>query len=186
MIRRIMATIFMLVLVMSCYSFINDETVAYAESASNKILIYNQYGGGWSSTPLNYGASGGNNMENGGCHIFAYAHAIQWLTGNKIAYSDRASLINELIEVCDIPWGPTSYNKTNPQELYNNHTINKYAAKEVSVPRSASAMNSHFSSGGVVLANPGGHYHLAVGSTYAAGQAKALNPQRACWCGRPA
>ena len=143
-------------------------SAALAEvSAYDKILVYDQYGGGWASKGLNYGRSGGNNMENGGCHIFAYAHAIQWLTGNKLSYGNRESLIDELINVCDIPWGPTDYNSTNPQALYNNHIVNNYGAQEVSVPGSASALSSHFASGGVIIANPGGHYILAVGSTYA-------------------
>ncbi len=151
-----------------CISFLVLAPSAKADaSAYDKILVYDQYGGGWENTPLNYGASGGNNMQNGGCHIFSYAHAIQWLTGNKVAYSDRSSLINELIGVCDIPWGPTSYNSTNPQMLYNSHIINNYGVQEVDIPGSASAIETHFADGGVIVANPGEHYHLAVGSTYA-------------------
>lgn len=135
-------------------------------SAYSKIMVFDQYGGGWANWSLNYGATGGNNMENGGCHIFAYAHAIQWLTGNKLSYENRTSLIEELISVCDIPWGPTGYNSTDAQALYNSHIISKYGAKEKAVPENGTAMEDLFNHGGVVIANPGGHYIIAVGAAY--------------------
>ena len=143
-----------------------NGSAAGETSAYNKILIYDQIGGGWAKWTLNYGATGGNNMENGGCHIFAYAHTIQWLTGKKLTYENRATLIEELIRVCDIPWGPTNYNKTDPQALYNSHIISKYGVKAKTVPGSGMAMEELFNQGGVVIANPGGHYIIAVGAAY--------------------
>lgn len=59
--------------------------VAAEPSAFDRILVYSQYGSDWSEWPLNDGDCGGNNMENSGCLIFAFAHAVQWLTGNRVA-----------------------------------------------------------------------------------------------------
>lgn len=135
-------------------------------SAFDRILVYSQYGSDWSDWPLNDGDSGGNSMENSGCLIFTYAHAIQWLTNNRVSPENRAWLIGEFIRVCDIPWGPRAYNPTNPQALYNAHILDKYPIAEAPVPRGAPAMEALFRQGGVIIANPGGHYVLAVGGAY--------------------
>ena len=135
-------------------------------SAFDRILVYSQYGDDWSEWPLNDGDSGGNNMENSGCLIFTYAHAIQWLTGNRVSPERRACLIKEFIRVCDIPWGPRAYNPADPHALYNAHILEKYGIAEAPVPRGASATEALFRQGGVIIANPGGHYVLAVGGAY--------------------
>ena len=133
-------------------------------SARDRIMIYDQYGDGWANWTLNDGETGGNNMENSGCLIFAYAHAIQWLTGHKASRANRVALIEELIRVCDIPWGPRAYNPTDAQALYNAHITRRYGAVEMPVPRSATAMEALFRRGGVMIANPGGHYIAAIGA----------------------
>jgi len=140
--------------------------VAAEPSAFDRILVYSQYGSNWFEWPLNDGDSGGNNMENSGCLIFAYAHAVQWLTGNRVSPENRAGLIEEFIRVCDIPWGPRAYNPTDPQALYSAHILDQYPIAQAPVPRSASATAALFRQGGVIIANPGGHYVLAVGGAY--------------------
>ena len=88
----------------ACFSQ-NYRVIAAETSARDRIMVYDQYGDGWANWPLNDGETGGNNMENSGCLIFTYAHAIQWLTGQKASRAGRAALIEELIRVCDIPGG---------------------------------------------------------------------------------
>ena len=149
----------------ACFSP-NDRIIAAEASARDRIVIYDQYGDGWASWPLNDGETGGNNMENSGCLIFAYAHAIQWLTGRKASWTDRAALIEELICVCDFPWGPRVYNQTDAQALYNAHILRRYGAVEIPVPRSAPVLEAFFRQGGVMIANPGGHYIAAIGAAY--------------------
>jgi len=144
----------------------NKRIFGAQASARDRIMVYDQYGDGWASWPLNDGETGGNNMENSGCLIFAYAHAIQWLTGQKASRADRAALIKELICVCDFPWGPRAYNPTDAQALYSAHIMRRYGAVEIPVPRSAPAMEELFGRGGVMIANPGGHYIAAVGAAY--------------------
>ena len=142
------------------------HNVTAEPSAFDRIMVYSQYGSDWSEWPLNDGDSGGNNMENSGCLIFTYAHAIQWLTENRVSPENRACLVEEFIRVCDIPWGLRAYNPTDPQALYNAHILDKYPIAEAPVPRSASATEALFRQGGVIIANPGGHYVLAVGGAY--------------------
>lgn len=144
----------------------NRRIVAAEASARDRIMVYDQYGDGWANWPLNDGETGGNNMENSGCLIFTYVHAIQWLTGHKTSRAGRAAPIEELIRVCDIPWGPRAYNPTDAQALYNAHVMRRYGVVEIPVPRSAAALEDFFRRGGVMIANPGGHYIAAVGAAY--------------------
>lgn len=149
----------------ACFSP-NYRVIAAETSARDRIMVYDQYGDGWANWPLNDGETGGNNMENSGCLIFTYAHAIQWLTGQKASRAGRAALIEELIRVCDIPWGPRPYNPTDAQALYSAHIMRRYGAVEIPVPRSTPALDAFFQRGGVLIVNPGGHYIAAVGSAY--------------------
>lgn len=100
--RRLVALVLVLCTVLCMF-----ENVAYAYTDANeKIFIYTQLDKSWITKeteatkkwnliPL----ANNNHMGHGGCLIFAYVHAIQWLTGERVAdpYNDT-SLIDSLIK----------------------------------------------------------------------------------------
>ena len=129
-------------------------------SASSKILIYDQYGGSatmqeWQKKAL----SGNATLSDSGCGLYTYAHAIQWLTGISRNLNNGGELLDELIEVNSTPWASL--------EKFRTYITNTYGARLVDRPYSETALLDHFSNGGVIVDNPGGHYVLTVGAVRA-------------------
>ncbi len=133
---------------------------AYTDAASKIQIYYQQYKSTntWSQLKL----SGNNTMGTSGCLIFAYAHAIQWFTNEKVT---GTSLLTSMISEGNKPW---------------DYSISYYAGKStckskgiyaVSGSVTASNITSIFDKGQVILANTSfknkgkGHYILAVDYT---------------------
>ena len=100
--------------------------------------------------------------------VLSFAEPVLQSLSGRFEEIDRTAEYNQLriIRVCDIPWGPRAYNPTDPQALYSAYILDHYPIAKAPVPRSASATEALFRQGGVIIANPGGHYVLAVGGAY--------------------
>ena len=100
-------------------------------------------------------------LSNRGCRLFAYAHAVQLLTGEKASADRQLEILAEFLRADDDP--------PNAKENYAAYLLQAYGAKHgieaVNVPQSWSAVQSHFDQGGVILFNSGGHIALAVDYT---------------------
>ncbi len=131
------------------------------ESVEGRIYVYNQRGGPACDREWALKAIGGNDLDHGGCHIYAYANIIQWLTGRARTEEDGGELLDELIAVYNAPWDGTA------QLWYDRHVKHKYGLRSVRVPETEDGVIEFFRQGGVLLINPGRHYVVGVGAVYA-------------------
>lgn len=130
-------------------------------SARNSIYIYNQ-NGTWSGKAL----SEGRTLRSSGCQIYTYAHAIQWLSGDKKTSSNGGDLLQTLIDIDNDP-SDKYQGGGSAQKRYHSYIVNKLEIAEPTlIPSTEAEYEAHFQNGGVVIANPGGHYVVAVGYTY--------------------
>lgn len=97
-------------------------------------------------------------LSNRGCRLFAFAHAVQLLTGEKASADRQLEILAEFLLVDDDP--------PNAKEVYAAHLVEAYGpshgVKQVEVEKSWAAAQAHFDQGGVILFNSGGHIALAV------------------------
>ena len=145
-------------------------------SATNRVLLYNQArvaGDGqdeWRLLPLAEDTLGQQpNAAAGrlgsGCGLYTYAHAIQYLTGEKRTAADGGALLKVLIDVCNTP-----YTKLYP---YHNFLVNECGIPSASIPSSEAELLSFMKKGGAIISLIGryghssGHYVLAVGAVQA-------------------
>lgn len=180
--RKLLSALF---LVCSCFICLIWHSIAIAEKsfaqsiddisgAGSYVYIYNQGDRNlYSSYPsynLKYingsytdsGVPYHNNLGHGGCGIYTYAHAIQWLTSDYNTESAAISLLDTLIAI-----DPEPYSTLEPLDNY----IQTLGITKVSRPTTESAIVQHFQSGGVVILHPftaadDGHYCLAIGAAY--------------------
>ena len=151
------------------------QSIDSISPASSYVYIYNQ--GDTNLYPNSYpsynskriygsythdGVTYDNILGHGGCGLYTYAHAIQWLTSNYTNESSAISLLDTLIAINSAP-----YDTLTPYDNY----IQTLGVTKVSRPTNEAAIVQHFSSGGVIILHPynsssGGHYCLAVGAAY--------------------
>lgn len=105
------------------------------------------------------------NLNKSGCHIYAYAHAIQWLTSQPRNSSNGGELLSELIRVLNGESPESGYAET----IFKNYVTspNNNIGESVSTTFSESSLEALFDQGGVVISNCNGHYNLAVWMTRA-------------------
>jgi len=104
-----------------------------------------------------------------GCQTLAYAHAIQWITGEVRG----DTLMDELLQVCKNPsdqeyyshivackglHDPSIYSK----EAYDNHLQTKYGIRPTEIDQTHEALSDLFQAGGAMVALMPGHYVAAV------------------------
>lgn len=141
------------------------------ESASSRILIYNQHGGKWSDKPFGSGIYG-NTLKANGCGIYAYAHAIQWIEGEKRTSENGGALLQTLIDEVNRQYpsrkNSDAWNVAQPAlNVYVKQKYNwVYMAPMDALGRdimTRDRVRNIFDQGGVMILNSGGHYELAVG-----------------------
>lgn len=147
-------------ILMFCITFLLIGSVANAIelSASDYILIYNQdKNGTWSNKSLNT-SDKNRTLSSSGCGLYAIAHAVQWLTGNKRTSSNGGELLDTLIKINNRPFdGLGSYYTKYMQGL---------GIRKSSKPSDQAGIISLFDKGGVIVGNPSGHFDLAIGYTW--------------------
>ena len=167
-VKRTAFLLFVCIMVASVHYAAPDPAVSETDSGSayKKILVYDQ-NGTWAFDSDKYVYSLSHrknvNLNTSGCHIYTFAHAIQWLTSQPRNSSNGGALLSELIAVLNGE-SPESYKA---QIILRNYVLTNNLADSVSASLSETSLASLFSKGGVVVSNPRGHYALAVGMTYA-------------------
>ena len=107
---------------------ITQSAFAYT-NANKSIFIYDQYGT-WSVKPL----SNNRTLESSGCQIYSFAHAIQWLSGDKQSSSKGVALLQTLIKIDNDP-SDKYQGGGSAQERYHNYIVIKLGiAEPVSIP----------------------------------------------------
>ena len=156
----------MIVLAVHCFAPVPAFSGTDPGSAYDKILVYDQNGKwAYDTDKYVYSVYNGKNvsLNRSGCHIYTYAHAIQWLTCRPRNSSNGGALLSELIGVLNGE-SPESYKA---QLIFKDYVIQNNIGESVSTAFTESTLASLFGKGGVVISNPKGHYALAVGMTYA-------------------
>lgn len=104
-------------------------------------------------------------MHYAGCGLFSLAHAIQWLTNNKLADdAEEINLVKKLLNYKINTFHNLTYaiqivEANYPEILYHQGALNKKTL-------TADLVRSIFDDGGVIIAIPKVHYVLAVGYRY--------------------
>ena len=168
----------------SIICLLSPNALAY-EDAANKIKIFTQNDYTSSANWSLRGTKNPTTLKVAGCHLFSYAHAYQWLSGNKA----DDSLLRELISVCRNPSdGPDSGKATedknhtycgglngkshsNSTEAYNawmkyklgDSLVIKGSSDTKKLVNSESSLKAFYDNGGVIISNPDGHYVVSVG-----------------------
>ena len=104
-----------------------------------------------------------------GCGVFAYTHAIEWLTDQKFNSSEYYTVFENLLTQSRKPMG-------GPRKAYTDYVKETYGFRTVSRDKSSYEnqkkwLINHFENGGVLIAHvfwepEGGHWLLAVGYTF--------------------
>lgn len=134
-----------------------SSAYAYVDASSRIHIYYQQYSSKneWSKLKL----ADGKTMGTSGCLIFAYAHAIQWLTGRKVS---DTSLITSLISDGNRP------SKVSIDYYAERNTMTAHGLGKGSGSISVSTLKNILNGERVIIANTSfqgnkeGHYVLAV------------------------
>lgn len=110
-----------------------------------------------------------------GCGLFSFAHAMQWLSGIRVTGEDDFALMKQLTElrlnpVSDMNYALLRLVHYDPTLEYHQGALTRKLIRDNTDAENEALFTSIFDSGGVVIANPYGHYVLAVGYRYADGQ----------------
>lgn len=123
----------------------------------------------WALPGWDYGMDQHRSLSTAGCHTIAYAHAIQWITGEVRG----DALLDELLTVCRNPsdqeenshavacaglHSPDIYS----QDAYNAYLLEHYGIERVELEKSPEVLSDHFSKGGAVITLLPGHYVVGI------------------------
>ena len=153
--------IFSLAMIISLLAVSGTANADSYTDASSKIRIIKQYQNKYKELTV---PGTKDTVYHGGCGLFSIAHAIQWLTNTKISESEEYSLIKRLVDMGletqnDMTDSLKTLCKYDSRIKYHQGELNKSKLTEEKV-------KSIFDNGGVIIANPVGHYVLAVGYRY--------------------
>lgn len=130
----------------------------------------------WALPGWDFGMDQHRSLATAGCHLLAYAHCIQWVTG--AAQGD--ALLEELLTVCKNPsdqeennhriacqglHDPSLYSK----EAYDAYLLSRYNIHTVELEKTPEALEAFFAKGGAIVTFIPGHYISAVGMREVAG-----------------
>ena len=128
------------------------------------------------------GVYGVDCLEQGGCHAFAYSHAVQWLLQQKLG----DGVLHELIDACENPSDycmyhsypkckASAYPHKTSSEAYARLCVEKYgltASADDALDRCEEEWTAFFDAGRIAVLLVDGHYNVAVdyldyeGTTY--------------------
>lgn len=123
----------------------------------------------WALPGWDYGMAQHRSLSTAGCHTIAYAHALQWITGDIRG----DALLDELLHVCRNPSDQqeNSHSKAcaglhDPsifsQEAYNNYLLERYSIEYVELEQTPEVLRDHFARGGAVITLLPGHYVVGI------------------------
>ena len=153
----------------TAYAYVSaDNRIAYYQQTREAAWTGSQYDPGyWDSQLDTIGSGIQGDLSDRGCGLFTFAHAIQWLTGNKLQTDNELiSLLSILASKNDDP--PSAQASKDyveyilSEETYKEHNIEDITS---SLPRNWEAVKRHFDNGGVIIFAGDGHYSLAIGYT---------------------
>lgn len=164
--RRVFIRLLVLMVAAGCVFAPYDR----AEATSLHIYTQNDYG---DTAVWGLAGSSSRTLKTGGNIIFAFAHAIEWLTG----MNRGDDLLAELIGVCSDPTGKYNHpDCTHPNSndyyryfgyAYLDHAESAYGISYVSVNKTEASLESCLTGGGVALlrgpSGGGGHVLLLTG-----------------------
>ena len=124
----------------------------------------------WALPGWDYGMDQHRSLSTAGCHTIAYAHALQWITGDVRG----DALLDELLRVCRNPSDQkeNSHQKAcdglhDPsifsQEAYNDYLLERYGIEYVELEQTPEILRDHFARGGAVITLLPGHYVVGIG-----------------------
>ena len=123
----------------------------------------------WALPGWDYGMNQHRSLSTAGCHTIAYAHAIQWITGEVRG----DGLLEELLWVCRNPSDQEENSHTKAcsglhdpniysQEAYNNYLLEQYGIEYVELEQTPEVLRDHFARGGAVITLLPGHYVVGI------------------------
>ena len=123
----------------------------------------------WALPGWDYGMDQHRSLSTAGCHTIAYAHAIQWITGDI----QGDALLDELLGVCRNPSDQQENSHRNAcaglhdptvfsQDAYNAYLLEKYGIEYVELEQTPEVLRDHFSRGGAIITLLPGHYVVGI------------------------
>ena len=123
----------------------------------------------WALPGWDYGMGQHRSLSTAGCHTIAYAHAIQWITGEVRG----DGLLEELMGVCRNPSDQEENSHAKAcqglhdlslfsKEAYDAYLLERYNIQAVEIEQTPQALEELFASGGAVITLLPGHYVVGI------------------------
>ena len=142
---------------------ISNNIVGHYTDASKKIRILTQKQKKYLFKRFKTGRR--YSLHYAGCGLFALAHAIQWLTNNKLSnQTEEATLINHLINKRINTFSNLTYSIQVVEAEYPNITYHQGSLNKTTL--TTDLVKEIFDNDGVIISIPSVHYVLAVGYRY--------------------
>ena len=138
--------------------------------ATDRVTVYSQHASKFRDSGKWGVYDHHSTLYKAGCRLFAYAHAIEWLTGEKLGNT----LLKQLLNACCSPSNNhghdydgcknSPYRHDNSKDAYNALAKKVYGltAKSQKITISTSSLRSFFNAGKVAIGSVGDHIVLAV------------------------
>ena len=128
-----------------------------------------QDGDRWALPGWDYGMEQHRSLCTAGCHTIAYAHAIQWITGEVRG----DALLDELLRVCKNPSDQEENSHARAcqglhdvhifsKEAYDAYLLEQYGIQAVELEQTPEVLADHFAAGGAVITLLPGHYVVGI------------------------
>ena len=88
---------FALLIIIIAVSISVNNALAFETANDNRIWLYSQAGGSGSEIACKSSSGKSSTLKSSGCQVYTYAHAIQWLTGEKRNKSNHKDLLNDIL-----------------------------------------------------------------------------------------
>ncbi len=160
---------FSLLLALICFVSLLQPGISYAyESASSRITIIKQHQSKYKNLTV---PGHSDTVYDSGCGLFSIAHAMQWLTNTKVTGDAEYNLIKQLVDwnlntISSISESLKKLVKKDKTLIFHEGGIPIKTIKNNSLSKNEDFVKNIFDNGGVIIANPAGHYVVAVGYKY--------------------
>lgn len=131
----------------------------------------------WALPGWDYGMGQHRSLSTAGCHTIAYAHAVQWITGDIRG----DALLEELLGVCRNPSDQEENSHAKActglhdlslfsKEAYDAYLLEHYNILSVELEQTPEELEAHFDAGGAVITLLPGHYVVGIEMKEVAGR----------------
>lgn len=131
----------------------------------------------WALPGWDYGMNQHRSLSTAGCHTIAYAHAIQWITGEVRG----DALLDELLRVCRNPSDQEENSHAKAceglhdvsifsKDAYDAYLLEQYNIQAVELEQTPEVLAAHFAAGGAVITLLPGHYVVGIEMKEVAGR----------------